>query len=414
MNKWDDADEEMQVTRDLYEVLGVARDATDSQIKRAYHKLAMVHHPDKRASNPTGSDETFKEIGYAYKVLSDGEKRQIYDMGGTEALEQQEGMANINIDHLLLNILMWEPGQKICFLCFLLLVVVELVVLPVLAGLQLDGSLGWSWFGVTTPLWIPLGLAAPIFICAPFAIYKQHQAAGEDANAAMQAKASCVGCIVAGLLVGCIAGTAWMLCYKLDSDSTAPTGFTYFQAVIPVLVVEGLLALSFLGLPSDMILQGLLWKVLRCTFFVLLAMKLDGASLAWIWILLPLIIWCVASVSLMAKDVYDHKKLKSKSKTAGATLEEEASRYAGFFFALRAVLAGGLLLCVLLLCARLELGWDIGYTIMFLPLVMGVIAAYLMVCWALLCFRPKELGEYEQFGGGGDPYGTFEQDNAYP
>ena len=46
-------------------------------------------------------------------------------------------MANINIDHLLLNILMWESGQKICFLCVLLLGVVELVVLPILAGIYI-------------------------------------------------------------------------------------------------------------------------------------------------------------------------------------------------------------------------------------------------------------------------------------
>ena len=57
MNKWDDPDEEMHITKDLYEVLGVERDASDSQIKRAYHKLAMVHHPDKRAANPEGSDD---------------------------------------------------------------------------------------------------------------------------------------------------------------------------------------------------------------------------------------------------------------------------------------------------------------------------------------------------------------------
>ena len=88
---------------------------------------------------------------------------------------------------------------------------------------------------------------------------------------------------------------------------------------------------------------------------------------------------------------------------------QEASRYAGFFFALRAVLAGGLLVCVLLLCARLELRWGIGYTLICLPLVAGVVVAYLMVAWGLLCFRPKELGEYDQFGGGGEPYGTFEQ-----
>ncbi len=74
MNQWDyPGDSEKAVTsRDLYEILGIARDATDSQIKRAYHKLAMVHHPDKRTSNPEGSDEAFKEIGYAYQVVCEG------------------------------------------------------------------------------------------------------------------------------------------------------------------------------------------------------------------------------------------------------------------------------------------------------------------------------------------------------
>ena len=49
--------------------------------------------------------------------------------------------------------------------------------------------------------------------------------------------------------------------------------------------------------------------------------------------LLPLVVWCVASVGLMGKDMYDHKKLKAKSKTGGATLEEEASRSAGKTYA---------------------------------------------------------------------------------
>jgi hypothetical protein len=89
MNQWDypDENEKVVTSKDLYEILGVPRDANDSQIKRAYHKLAMwdliptycgnalwrntlprVHHPDKRANNPQGSDEAFKEIGYAYQV----------------------------------------------------------------------------------------------------------------------------------------------------------------------------------------------------------------------------------------------------------------------------------------------------------------------------------------------------------
>ncbi len=59
------------------------------------------------------------------QVLSDADKRAIYDMGGAEALEEQEGMANINLDQLLLNILMWEAGQKLLFLFGLLVLMLE-------------------------------------------------------------------------------------------------------------------------------------------------------------------------------------------------------------------------------------------------------------------------------------------------
>lgn len=65
---------------DYYEVLGVSRDASGDEIKRAYRKLAMKFHPD--VADDTTSAERFKEIGEAYSVLSDAKKRQMYDLGG--------------------------------------------------------------------------------------------------------------------------------------------------------------------------------------------------------------------------------------------------------------------------------------------------------------------------------------------
>src|SRR5271163_4096515 len=76
--------------RCYYEVLGVERVATDSDLKSAYRKLAMKLHPDK---NPGDGDceHRFKEINEAYEVLKDGDKRAAYDRFGHAAFEQGGG-----------------------------------------------------------------------------------------------------------------------------------------------------------------------------------------------------------------------------------------------------------------------------------------------------------------------------------
>ncbi len=79
------------MSKDYYQILGVAKNATQDDIKKAFRKLAHEHHPDKHG----GSDAKFKEINEAYQVLSNSDKRQQYDQFGT-AFETAGGPGGFN------------------------------------------------------------------------------------------------------------------------------------------------------------------------------------------------------------------------------------------------------------------------------------------------------------------------------
>ena len=73
----------MAEKRDYYEVLGVNKNATDEELKKAYRKLAKKYHPDANPDNPKAAEAKFKEVNEAYEVLSDSQKRRMYDQFGT-------------------------------------------------------------------------------------------------------------------------------------------------------------------------------------------------------------------------------------------------------------------------------------------------------------------------------------------
>lgn len=73
--------------KDYYDILGVARGATDDEIKKAYRKLALKWHPDRNPNNRQDAEEKFKRIAEAYEVLSDPKKREVFDRFGEEGVK---------------------------------------------------------------------------------------------------------------------------------------------------------------------------------------------------------------------------------------------------------------------------------------------------------------------------------------
>lgn len=88
-------------SKDYYGVLQIPKAATDVEIKKAYRKLAMKYHPDKNPDLPEEAASKFQEIGEAYDVLSDQEKRAIFDQYGYDGLkdgvDEKNGTINFQI-----------------------------------------------------------------------------------------------------------------------------------------------------------------------------------------------------------------------------------------------------------------------------------------------------------------------------
>jgi molecular chaperone DnaJ len=89
----------MSQKRDYYEVLGISKNADESEIKKAYRKLAIKYHPDKNPDDASAEDK-FKEAAEAYEVLSNSEKRAQYDRFGHAGMGGQGGFGGMNMDDI--------------------------------------------------------------------------------------------------------------------------------------------------------------------------------------------------------------------------------------------------------------------------------------------------------------------------
>ena len=70
--------------------MGIKRTASEAEIKKAFKKMAIKYHPDKNLQDPEGAKAKFQEVSNAYEVLSDPDKRAVYDREGTEGVREHE------------------------------------------------------------------------------------------------------------------------------------------------------------------------------------------------------------------------------------------------------------------------------------------------------------------------------------
>ncbi|EGC29368.1 hypothetical protein DICPUDRAFT_58843 [Dictyostelium purpureum] len=145
-------------TTRYYELLEVPVDASQEDIKRAYRVLALKYHPDK---NPDPSAaEQFKEISEAYGVLSDPERRKLYDQYGAEGLKLFEG-GGFGEEAAYVASMMGSIKYIGCLFCILLLV---LILFPIFIVVKTkSGGVSWSWAKVFSPMWILVGISTLLF-----------------------------------------------------------------------------------------------------------------------------------------------------------------------------------------------------------------------------------------------------------
>jgi len=130
-------------TNALYLTLGVRKNATEEEIKKAYRRLALRFHPDK---NPNAADQ-FKTITHAYEILSDPKKRSVYDKYGEMGVNMMDSVAGFLFDP--------DIEGPLCFVFTAISIsIILLILFFTFLSMKVDGKLQWSFGVVFIPIWI--------------------------------------------------------------------------------------------------------------------------------------------------------------------------------------------------------------------------------------------------------------------
>lgn len=145
---------------DFYEILGLDRECTASDVKKAFRKRALETHPDRG-----GDPEEFKRVGKAKDVLSDPQRRKYYDVYGEDGVEFFERWQSADPNEMLAQV---GSGGIVCFCITNLMCVAFLLCFPIFLMVREDD---WMWGWVFAPIWVIDALVLLMLATAPLLPY---------------------------------------------------------------------------------------------------------------------------------------------------------------------------------------------------------------------------------------------------
>lgn len=265
---------------DPYAVLGIDRDATDSEIKKQYHKLAREYHPDRHPEK----SEKFKEVAQAWKTIGDPETRHVYDRFGDAGVDAMKTDPNEMLAQGL-RAASERPSAILFALGFLTLF---LSTMPLFVCLHLANIIHWSWFLVGLPIFIVLGFVFLGMSCqfCMFACMWSNLKPEERSQ---------ITRMTSMFIMVCLIGAAVSV-FAAKLDGSLPN-LSWVDVLMPFIIYN---SLNFIGIivsrPPGWALVTFRNIVSLCAS-ILLAMKLQHPSeLHWSVVILPL--WCSCLVDL--------------------------------------------------------------------------------------------------------------------
>jgi len=365
----------------FYEALEIEPTASAEEIKRAYRKLALLHHPDKG-----GSQERFKDISAAYKVLSDPKKKDIYDKYGEEGLNFLESGVFGEEGGELLPIIM-NP-RFVGLIVMIALIIVGLIVLvPVFIVVKIDGAVTWRWASVFSPIWILLAFLLVYSLIIPLLTTKTR----------LRAAISLIQTLLFVLFFA-------FLCARLGHHIT----WSFAKVFAPLWALEGLNFLKTIpsstyknyvsktqtmnqegaadktvylgiGYPGFLIRQ-FFWLLHRVWFLIFLVVRLDTTSWSWFVTIIPILSACVLGIALKIAD--DVALLRSLEFSSDEEAQASAKSASMFTTVLAAIFAAIAIIFFCLLAARLDHIEHYKLAVICVPIfiVLG-----LLVCCCYCC-----------------------------